>query len=150
MKTRMHPGNAGVVLCALNWLIFLAFIATREPRITNEYERDLDRAGSTFIFRTSAEPLTHIAARPLYGWTSWHGGERWWVKVAEIMNAPALALAHLSARSTTNTLFRSSSYYLESWVRAWLFAALATCQWIVVGRMITAVARRDSRRLKPR
>jgi hypothetical protein len=138
----MRQWRLAFILCAVNWGLFAAFMVVRDPHIDREYELDASRDGSTIMFRESGDALTHIAGRPLYSWRSWHAGEPFWIKAIEIFNAPALAVAHRSAPSLTDSLFEVRSYYLETWVRAWLFVMLATCQWLLVGWAISSIHRR--------
>lgn len=131
------------ILCAANLLGFAAFILVREPGIHLGEELEASRQSGEWIASSySGQPLTHIASRPLYSWNDWHGGEALWVKALEIANFPALIVAHGLADPMTRLLFPGSgSYYLESWVRAWMFVGLAVLQWVSVGWMIHSTLR---------
>jgi hypothetical protein len=136
------------ILCVVNWISFLIFLFARPPIVVGEMERDLRRSGTSVVFRQVDDVAFHIAGRPVYAWNSWHGGEKMWIRTVELLNAPALALARLLSPTATRTLFaRSGSYWMESWVLAWLFLVAASVQWIVVGRLLAHGFSRSTRRI---
>ena len=121
------------ILCLINWAAFLSFLILRDPVI--EQEREIEYLANGTVFRPlpSGHPESHIAGRPLHTWSSWHGGERPFIKITEVVNYPALIAATAVARPLTALLFQSSrTYYLESWIRAWVFLFAASLQWIGV------------------
>jgi hypothetical protein len=129
-----------VALCLLNWFMFAYFMAVRPAGISDESQLDIARTtGGAIVFRSSSEPINYIAERPLYSWNAWHGGELLFVKILEILNMPALVLAHVAAR-LSSVVFGASliSVSFESWLRAWIFLVLASVQWWVTGRFITS------------
>ena len=139
----MTIGRTSLALCAASWIAFACFAIARESYIENEGDLDVGDSMNAYY---SGKPLTHIAGRPLYAWRSWHGGEAFAVKMLELLNLPSLGLAHLAAEPVAAALFRSSvSYYLVSWVRAWLFVAAATVQWFLIGMLIDGWRRRRRR-----
>jgi hypothetical protein len=94
--------------------------------------------------------MTHIAARPLFTWNSWHGGESSFVIIGEVANAPSLLLAHILAPRVGKLLFSGSySYYLGSWVKAWLFIAFASGQGIAIAWTIEQIRVRFRSRIPP-
>jgi hypothetical protein len=118
-------------LILVNYIAFASFIALRPSRAAHLHEKDAALARGELSMST-ADPFTYIAARPLYNWSEWHGGERLAVKLLEVANLPALLMAGfltpaVSAATGTN------SFYWSSQVRALLFFVFATAQWIVVG-----------------
>jgi hypothetical protein len=119
-------------LLLANYIAFALFVAVRPPRI--EHLRELDRASASGMFMmSSAEPITHLAARPLYSWSRWHGGERWWVKIVEVANLPALIAAG-ALTLMVQPIVGASAYYGASYIRAVLFLLFATIQWLLIGR----------------
>ena len=121
-----------LALLVANYIAFALFLVLRPPRA--EHLRELDRASASGMFlMSSAEPITHMAARPLTKWSRWHGGERWWVKVIEVANFPALIAAG-ALTPVVRPIVGASPYYGASYVRAVLFLLFATIQWLVLGR----------------
>ena len=130
----------GTVLVLINYAFFAAFLTFRPSEEAILHSKDVRWAAGHFEWN-SAAPWTYIAARPLYNWTEWHGGELTWIKAVEVLNLPALftgALAVRVARQSTQIGY----YYESSWVRAWAFLAAATAQWLAIGSILTLWRRR--------
>jgi hypothetical protein len=118
----------------LNYAAFGLFIILRPPAV--ELLDKLDREWQEGAFSiTSGQPYTYVADRPLYSWSAFHGGERLAVKLMEIANLPGLAVAGALTPSISMTI-GASIYHGRSWVRAWLFLALASLQWIGIGVLL--------------
>jgi len=143
----MRWRRLSLLLCVVNWVAFLAFLIVRDPAIEPQREIGYSAGDETFQPLPSGHARSHIAGRPLDTWNSWHGGESTFVKATEIANLPSLVVATIVASPATHLLFpRSGSYYLESWVRAWIFVVVASAQWIGVGWLIGRMRRSDLRR----
>ena len=131
-----------LLLCMVNWTLFLLFLTLREPRIDHADELEASWPHQNQTFRTPGRARLHIAARPLYDWNQWHGGESFLVKSIEVVNLPALIGANLLTPATGSLFFpRSGSYYLDTWIRAWLFLVLATIQWACLGALLRSLLR---------
>ena len=127
--------------CIINLIACFAFVATREPATELIKEREEARRVGAFTL-SSADPYMIIAERPLRNWSRWHGGESTWVKVAEVLNGPALLL---TKRIGDWWAWRATnSYERESWTRAYVFIILSSLQWLALGAIAAKiVARRD-------
>ena len=137
MKRTASVFRLSLTLCLINWAFFSLFVVLRRPDIDQTYEVMKVEREWEFAALPSGQPVTHIAGRPLHSWNSWHGGESPFVKILEVVNAPALLLAHCLAPAASRLLFtRSNSYYMESWVKAWLFVASSTGQWIAIAWVV--------------
>lgn len=133
----MRWRRLSLLLCIINWAAFSAFLIARKPVIESQREIGYSAGNTTFQPLPSGHPRSHIAGRPLHTWNSWHGGESTFVKVTEIANFPSLVTADVLASPASRLLFpRSGSYYLESWVRAWIFVAAASAQWVAIGWLV--------------
>lgn len=154
MKTIHIPaisrrGRAAIILtpCVLNLFVCAVFIIVRPPAKALIEERERAQRMGAFTF-SSGDPLMVIAERPLYQWSKWHGGEATWVKVAQVLNGPALIAAKFAGdRWSHGTAFSGEpTYRRESWVRAYVFLITATLQWLIVGALAAwFVERRRSR-----
>lgn len=121
-------------LLLANYVAFGAFIALRPSEAARLHEKDREyRRG--YLSMSSADPYTYIAARPLYNWSEWHGGERVAVKLLVTANLPALFAAG-AVTPVVGVTLRVSVYYGWSYVRGALFLLFATIQWLVIGGMI--------------
>jgi hypothetical protein len=108
---------------------FLAAVdAARSPCVTRGW------AGG--VYSVSGIDGT-LACRILRSWSEWHGGEALGVKVLETVNLPALivtVIVHIA--SEVLGIARRFSACGWSWVLGFLFAALSTAQWLLVGWLI--------------
>jgi hypothetical protein len=121
--------------CLVNLLACVFFLVFRPAGISSIEERELMRREPGMFFVNSADPRTFVAERPLYQWNEWHGGEATWVKVVETLNYPALTGAEVltdiwSAYAAPRSI---GSFRGDTWVRAWLYLALSSAQWLIVG-----------------
>ena len=115
--------RVALLLVFVNWLVFATFLAQRPSAESELRRKDALMAAGHFEFST-ADPWSYIAARPLYNWSEWHGGERTWVKLTEVANLPALFAAGWAVSFADRTT--DLGYLQESWVRAWVFLVVAT------------------------
>ena len=122
--------RVALLFVLVNWLAFAAFIVHR-PSAESELRRKDARRADGYFELSSADPYAYIAARPLYNWSEWHGGERTWVKVIEVANLPALLVAGWVVK--TADLTRDVGYLQKSWARAWVFLVASTAQWFILG-----------------
>jgi hypothetical protein len=83
-----------------------------------------------------------VACRLLHPRDEWHGGEAFGVKVLEVANAPAAALALLVAVLGKLGLAREFSVCAWSWLVAGVFAATASVQWWMIGAAVEHLWRR--------
>ena len=102
------------------------------------------------IVRSSGEPWMFIAARPLWQWNEWHGGEETSVKVVEVLNGvPLFITKEIGERWSDWSSARGvGSFRSDSWVRAWFYLILSSVQWLIVG--IVAAKFIERRRSKNR
>jgi hypothetical protein len=150
MRALTRFRRLSLILCVINWSAFSIFLLLRQPNIREDYEAMRTDAESVFRPMPSGSPMTHIAGRPLFTWNSWHGGESSFVIIGEVVNAPSLLLANILAPQVGELLFTGSySYYLESWVKAWLFIAFASGQWIAIAWTIDQIRARLRSRIPP-
>lgn len=138
--SRMRRAVIVLAPCAVNWLLYAVFLIVRPPATALIEERERAQRMGVFAL-SSGEPLMLIAERPLYQWNEWHGGEATWVKVAEVLNGPALIAAKLAGdRSPSGTAFSGEpTYRRQSWVRAYAFLGVATIQWSIVGALAASL-----------
>lgn len=131
----------------LNLIVCTLFVLTRPPATSLIEERQRAREAGGFVV-SSGDPYMLIAERPLKQWNEWHGGESAWVKVAEILNAPALVVTKRFGDEWLNRREARGlgSHRADSWRRAYLFLFLSSAQWLLVG---TLVARLIWRRRTP-
>lgn len=118
----------------MNLVVCAVFVLTRPPATALIEERDRARQSGGFVV-SSGDPYMLIAERPLKQWNEWHGGEATWVKIAEVLNGPALvATKYLGDRWLNSREARGAgSHGGDSWLRAYMFLALSSLQWLIVG-----------------
>ena len=75
------------VLFLVDVACFVAFAIVRPADTTYLNQRDVASGSGSEVFEYTGHPSTYIAARPLYGWNSWHGGEESWVKPLRVMSS---------------------------------------------------------------
>jgi hypothetical protein len=131
--------RVAIVLVILNYAAFAAFLILRPSEAPVLERKDILRSAGVFEL-SSADPSSYIAARPLYSWNEWHGGERVWVKAIEISNFPALLVARIASEALGGDV--SLGFHRASWIRAFAFLFGATAQWLLVGSLITRALRR--------
>ena len=133
----MNWRHVAVIVSIANWVAFAAFLAIRTPSVDARAESEFVAGGMTFEPTASGHPVAYIAARPLYTWNSWHGGESVIIKVIELVNLPALVSAIYLAPRVTRILFpNSGSYYLQSWVCAWMVVVFSCLQWFALSFLV--------------
>ncbi len=126
----------------LNCVVCAMFIAVRPPASSLIEERErAQQVGAIAV--SSADPYLLIAERPLRQWNRWHGGEATWVKVAEVLNGPALIVTkRFGDRWAAEHAFSGTpTYRRESWRRAYIFAVASSLQWLLVGLLIAWLAK---------
>jgi hypothetical protein len=121
----------------LNCVVCTVFIAVRPPASSLIEERERAQQMGAIIV-SSADPYMLLAERPLRQWNRWHGGEATWVKIVEVLNAPALIVTkRLGDRWAGERPFSGTpTYRRESWRRAYIFAAASSVQWLVLGLLL--------------
>jgi hypothetical protein len=144
--THIHSSKMRIIIgltpLALNCVICAVFIAVRQP--ASSLIEDRERAEQTReIVVSSADPYMLIAERPLRQWNRWHGGEATWVKIAEVLNGPALIVTkRVGDRWIGEHAFSGTQMYRrESWQRAYIFAAASSVQWLIVGLLIARLVK---------
>ena len=133
-----------LLLVLLNYLAFGAFIILRPSAAQHLHEQDAAWVRGEFMLN-SADPLTYLAARPLYQWNEWHGGEYLSVKVLECMNLPSLLAAGILTPGIAGVM-GASRHYGQSTVRTVLFVIFATIQWTTIGIVINGAWRKRQSR----
>ena len=148
IRTSNRARRSAIVVapCIINLIVCVVFVATRPPATELLRAREEARRAGAFSL-SSADPYMIIAERPLRNWSEWHGGESTWVKVAEVLNGPALLV---TKRVGDSWSWRSSaSYERDSWMSAYLFLALSSVQWLIVGWIIAKLLDRRHRSSSP-
>jgi hypothetical protein len=118
-----------------------AFLFLREPGISFPEEEERMRRDSGYFFVSSAGPIMHIAGRPLYNWSEWHGGEARWVKILEVANLPAL-IATVTIGHVPIAIYRSTgrgTFLHDTWIRALVFLLFSVAQWVFIGRLLERI-----------
>ena len=134
-RVKLHVVRLALPLLLANYVAFGVFLALRPSAADRLREKDSASERGEFSI-SSADPYTYIAARPLYNWSEWHGGEHPTVKMLEIANLPAL-LAASSLTPVVGTITGASVHHGWSYVRAALFLLFATGQWLTIGRWLS-------------
>lgn len=115
-------------------LVCLTFLVARQPEPKGTWFNQLDAVraqGSGHFLTSSAAPMIYLAERPLSGWSEWHGGERTWVKVVEVLNFIPLAAAWFV--DLVVSIGGVLPVRPRSWVVAGWFFALSCGQWFGLG-----------------
>jgi hypothetical protein len=94
--------------------------------------------------RTPARRRSHrrcglgtLACRPLYGWSTFRGGEEIGVAALEVANLPSLVVTAIAGGfGEVSGLARLTSACRWSWLLAALFIVLASVQWWCIGAAI--------------
>jgi hypothetical protein len=131
----------------LNLIACVVFMLARPPAKTLVEEREhAQKLGVLTV--SSSDPYMMIAERPLHQWAEWHGGEAAWVKAVEALDAPALFAAKtlVDRWSTQKAFSRVPNYARESWQRAYIFVAVSSLQWLLVGLIIAKITKRTAGR----
>jgi hypothetical protein len=138
--------RTGYVLAAAHLAGCVLFVLLREP-VHPLYLAEVDKARQDGgMYLTSGIDGT-IACRNLYSWSEWHGGEALGVKVLEVANLPVLVFSVFAgAAGDISGIGRGMSACNWSWVVAFLFVALSTGQWLLVGWLIEQAWSRLRRR----
>ena len=80
--------------------------------------------------------MTHWAERPLYNWSEWHGGERWWIKALVGINFFPFHITRSIDDWVMPYAFANRNgppFRAHSWMCAWVFAILSSSQWFIIG-----------------
>lgn len=125
-------------LCVLNIAACIAFMVNTPAGISRLEEREHMRSNPGDIVGRSGDAYMFIAERPLCDWNQWHGGERSWVKVLELLNRPAVRAAKGVGDewSQHRIEHHKGSFKSDTWVRAWIYLTISTLQWAVIGLLI--------------
>jgi hypothetical protein len=129
------------VLFAINCVGFITFMIERPSGEHILRKIDTGEAAGWLTVGSGA-PWAYIAARPLFTWNKWHGGESRWVKVLEVANGPALILAVAMANGV---IVGPGNNYLESWAAAVLFVILSPLQWWLFARLVLGTRSSENR-----
>ena len=122
-----------------NCVGFAAFLVLRPSQAALLHGHDIEWRSGSFSF-SSGGPLGYVAARPLYQWNEWHGGERRWVKGLEIVNAPGVWVALRVANSAA----MSGYSYAGSWAAAFVLLIIAVVQWLLVPLLLSLLIGRKA------
>ncbi len=117
-------------LAAANWVAWATLLALRSP-MAPEFFAERDRAqASGEVVLSSSDPALVLAGRPLWGWSTVHGGERWPVRVLEIVNVPSLLVVFVldSILGVTGV-----AHHQRSMMSAALLFAGTAVQWLYIG-----------------
>lgn len=129
--------------CVLNLIACGVFLLVRAPATALIEEREhAQQLGALTV--SSSDPYMLIAERPLRQWNEWHGGEETWVKVTEVLDGPALvATKTIGDRWAASHAFSGTpTYRRESWIRAYVFVAASSVQWLLIGALVARLSRR--------
>lgn len=127
----------------LNLAACVVFLVTRPPARELIDEREQEQRHG-WLALSSGDPYMLIAERPLRQWNEWHGGETTWVKVIEILNAPALIATKIigDAWAASHAFSGPPTYRRDSWIRAYLFVVVSSAQWLLIGALLSRITRR--------
>jgi hypothetical protein len=113
-------------------LAWAAFLVLRPPNPFFLSQQQEARATGGF-FIMSGMPYTHLAERPLYTWSNWHGGEHIAVKALELATLPGLIAGCVLCFPISLLLSPHISVQSESWVRFGFVVLFSTLQWAALG-----------------
>jgi hypothetical protein len=135
------------VLVLANLAACVAFVVLRPPA-PPDYMADVAATRATGGIILSDVVIGMLACRLLHPWDEWHGGDALGVKVLEVANAPAAAVAIGVASMGELGLARHFSVCGWSWVLAGVFVATSSAQWWILGAAVEWAMRRVLKRTR--
>jgi hypothetical protein len=125
-------------------IAWVLFIVLRPPNSFFLSKEQAARLSGDFFIMSGA-PYTHLAERPLYTWSTWHGGERTAVKALEVATLPGLVAGCAACLPVSFFLSSYVTVQQESWVRFVFVLVFSALQWWAISAALPALRWRSRR-----